>query len=162
MPYRAARLIDTEMVDRWVPNFATVVGAPAQAITDTLTARIPAKRMPRTAILPAPSFETGSARAGYRQVTALAQGIEEALRKKGRRPLNVARRASSNGNSGFHSSDPYANTHQSEPAGLDFNVAASDTLDNLAVPGSSPAQPLIVASPKHTLDRVAGELADVV
>src|SRR5258708_30946589 len=42
------------------------------------------------------------------------------------------------------------------------NVATSDTFDNLAVTGSSSAHPLIGASHKHTLDRVAGQLANVV
>jgi hypothetical protein len=42
------------------------------------------------------------------------------------------------------------------------NAATSDTFNNLAVTGSSSAQPLIVTSHKHTLDRVAEERANVV
>ena len=36
-------------------------------------------------------------------------------------------RISATGNSGFHSSDPYANTHQPAPFGFAASVAVSDS-----------------------------------
>ena len=48
-------------------------------------------------------------------------------------PRSVAGRASTNGNSGFHSSDPYANTHQPAPLGFAASVAVERLRELLVV-----------------------------